>query len=145
ASGRMAVRTMLTRGSGARGLAPPEHPAPLLVMRASPAPGIKPDINVIIAQSTRRNEYSPLSNVKSLNYGDHILAAAEAAKAGADDAILLNTRGNICCATVGNILAVRGGDILTPPLSDGVLDGVMRGILLDSGLAAEKSLAPGDL
>ena len=144
-SGLYALRTTLTHGSGARGLAAPEKPSPALVMRLSPAPAVKQNISLMIAQSTRRNEFSPLSQIKSLNYGDSLIAHAEAAKTGADDAILLNTRGNICCASAANILVIKGEDTITPPLADGVLDGVTRAILLDAGLIHEQSMTTNDL
>ncbi len=69
---RIAVRTAISRGPGERGLVPPDTPQPTILMRASPAPdpATLPPPRLIIAQSVRRNEYSPLSRIKSANYGD---------------------------------------------------------------------------
>src|SRR5579885_2404781 len=146
-----ALRLTVTRGSGPRGLAPPEAPKPLIVMTLSPLPsGPRPPISVHIATATRRNEYSPLSRIKALGYADHVVALSEARAYGADDAILLNTRGTIACATVANVFALRQGRLHTPPVHDGALPGTMRAMVLSlaeqAGLEArEMPLEPEDL
>lgn len=141
----LAIRTTITRGPGERGLAPPDAPRPTVLMRASPAPNSDalPPPRLIVAQSVRRNECSTLSRIKSLNYGDNILALMEAKEKGADDAIMLNTAGNIACATASNVFVKIGGTLYTPPLSDGAMDGITRQKLLPG--AVEKSLNVNDL
>lgn len=135
--GRHAVRTTLTRGSGPRGLAVPNEVSPLLMIGASPVPDFKPEIKVILSRSVRRNEGSPLSRIKSLNYGDSVLAMQEAQQANADDAVLLNNRGEVCCLTASNIFIREQGKYVTPALPCGVLDGIGRGAMIASGEAAE--------
>lgn len=140
--GRAAIRTTLTRGTGARGLIPPEKPLPSLVMTAAPAPDpvSLPPLSVIVSRAIRRNEGSVMSYIKSLNYGDHILALQEARAAGAGDAILLNNKGMACCTSAGNIFVRIGGAMYTPPIRDGVMDGVTRARLLAQGIAEERSI-----
>lgn len=138
--GRYAVRTTVTRGPGVRGLAPPEIPAPTILMRASPAPEPGGPVTAIISGTVRRNERSPLSAVKSLNYGDNLLALMEAQDKGADDAILLNGAGKICCATSSTVFIVEGETIITPPLRDGVLNGITRGALVSERKVREDSI-----
>ncbi|MGH6741889.1 MAG: aminotransferase class IV, partial [Bradyrhizobium sp.] len=111
--GRIAIRTTLTRGPGPRGLKPPQEPQPTLLMRTSPAPAPPGPATVIVAQTVRRNEGSPLSRIKSLNAGDQILALREALDRGADDALLLNNQRKLCCATAGNVFVRIGGAWLT--------------------------------
>jgi len=136
-----AVRLTLSRGVGARGVAMPADPTPTVTMTAAamrigdPAP-----VRAIIARSTRRNEFSPLSNLKSLNYLDAVLARQEAALGGADDAIMLNTAGRIAEATASNVFAVIGGRLLTPPATEGALPGIMRSIVISAGHAYEEPL-----
>lgn len=144
--GHHAVRTVITRGSAPRGLLPPEPAKPLLLMTAAPvpAPSATP-LTLITAQSVRRNEYSQLSRIKSLNYADNMLAAMEAFEKGADDALMLNTKGHVTCATTSNIFVVRGGRLLTPPLADGVMDGVTRTHLMVMNEVTEQSLTLDDL
>jgi branched-chain amino acid aminotransferase len=139
-AGRHAVRTTVTRGPGTRGLAVPAAPLPAVIMRAAPAPAPALSCRVIIARHMRRNEGSPLSRIKSLNYGDNIMAWREAAATGADDAIMLNNAGNVACATAANVFICVDGAWLTPPLADGAMDGVVRARLLDDGFAHEGTI-----
>ncbi len=120
------VRVTLTRGPGARGILPPEKPTPTFVVTVAPLPPPAEPARVIVAACTRRNEHSPLARIKHLNYLDNILARREAAAAGADDAILLNTAGRVAESTVANIFVLVDGFMLTPPVADGALPGIMR-------------------
>jgi len=79
----------------------------------------------------RRNEGSPLSQVKWLGYAEHVLARQEAVANGADDALLLNTRGVLVCATAANLFIVQAGHLVTPPLEDGALPGATRALVLE--------------
>jgi branched-chain amino acid aminotransferase len=136
-----ALRITITRGAGPRGLAPPEVPHPTIFMSSSPMPPWpRPPVSLHIATVTRRNEYSPLSRVKALPYLDNLLALSEARAHAADDAVLLNTRGTIACATVANVFAIRDGRLETPPLRDGALPGTMRALVLS--LAKPAGLSP---
>jgi branched-subunit amino acid aminotransferase/4-amino-4-deoxychorismate lyase len=66
------------------------------------------------------------SRCKTFAYTAAIQARREAERAGADDALLHNTHGELCCGTVANLLVHREGRWITPPLSSGCLPGVMR-------------------
>lgn len=139
------INTIITRGPAGRGLAIPEKANIQIAMKASPAPDEYPPISAIIAKTIRRNEKSPLSWIKSLNYGDNIFAMGEAQQAGGNEAILLNNGGAVTCATSGNVFIVRGQSLYTPPLEDGVVDGIIRGKLIRELGAQEQSLSPADL
>jgi branched-chain amino acid aminotransferase len=147
------VRVTVTRGAAAtRGLLPPALPAaPTVVVQAfplSPAPpgGGPAAIVAVLASTTRRNEHSPLSRIKSTNYLDMILARIEAARRGADDALVLNTAGRLACATTANVFVVKGDRLLTPPTAEGALPGITRARLLAGaaalGLGAEERPLP---
>lgn len=126
-----ALRLTVLRGAGARGVLPTDMGAPTIMISLSQATLCDDTpLNVIIARSTCRNDQSPMSTIKSTNYGDAIMARREADDAGADDAILLNTHGTIAEATAANIFCVIDGKVITPPVSDGALPGVMRDIVL---------------
>ncbi len=85
-----------------------------------------------VLASARRNEYSPLSKLKTLNYLDNLLARAEARRAGADEAILLNTAGRLAEASASNLFLVDDkGSVLTPPVSAGILPGITRACVLE--------------
>ena len=71
-------------------------------------------------------------------------------KKGADDALLLNTAGAMACTTIGNLFAIFGKTLKTPPISDGVLPGIMRAKILQFAQlwgfdAAEETLSPEDI
>ncbi|MGH6858516.1 MAG: aminotransferase class IV [Methylocella sp.] len=145
------LRLTVTRGAGPRGLAPPEAPHPAILMTLSPMPPArKTPLSLHIASATRRNEHSALSRIKALPYLDNLLALAEARAYGADEALLLNTRGTIACASVANVFVIRDGRLETPPVTDGALPGTMRALVIclaqQAGLAAvENSLHVRDL
>ena len=149
--GHGALRLTLTRGPGRRGLAPPDAPRPTLIAALAPLPATALFAPLRLHATTiRRNETSPLSRAKSLCYGDAVLAAAEARAADCDEALFLNGSGHVACAGAGNLFAIFGDRLATPPLTDGVLDGVTRAVLLAGAsriglLAVERSLAPADL
>lgn len=135
------LRVTMTRGAGPRGLAPPEAPRPTIFMTLSPMPAArKTPLSLHVATATRRNEHSALSRIKALPYLDNVLALSEARAHGADEALMLNTRGTIACATAANVFVVREGRLETPPVSDGALPGTMRALVLC--LAKEAGLAP---
>ena len=140
-----AIRITLTRGPGPRGLLPPPVPAPTLVIAAAPLAPPAPPAQAVIATGTRRNEASPLSRLKTLNYLDNILARREALERGADEAILLNTRGQVAEASAANLFILVDGVLKTPPVGDGALPGIARGVLIERCGAIEASLSPDDL
>lgn len=122
-----ALRLTVTRGAAARGLWPKDaaQQRPTCVLTVAPSVAMAPQA-FVVCRSTCRNERSPLSRIKSLSYGDNILARREAISRGADDAIMLNTKGHVACATVGNIFFRIDGRWVTPPGEDGVLPGLAR-------------------
>lgn len=140
------LRLTLTRGPGARGLATPPVQRPTLMITAAPAPAADPPpARAVIATCTRRNEFSPLTHFKTLNYLDNILARREAEAKGADDALLLNTQDRLVESTIANLFVVIDGDVLTPPVSEGALPGVMRAEIIDRLDAVTTPLHPADL
>lgn len=127
--GRFAVRLTLTAGSGGRGLDRPDAPVVRLFATAAPSSPVTSPATLIVA-NTRRNEGSPASRLKSLSYLDNVLARAEARSAGADEAVMLNNRGEIACAGAANLFWLAGGRLFTPRLACGVLAGIARARLV---------------
>lgn len=146
-SGLWRLRSVLSAGEGPPGLTPPSDPCPTLSMTLArtPDPASLPPLRLVLARSVRRNDRSPLSRIKSTNYGDSILAAAEARAAGASEAILLNTQDRVACTAAGNLfLLTRDDTLVTPPCAEGAMDGVIRARLLTQG-AQERPITPEDL
>ncbi|MCJ2058133.1 aminotransferase class IV [Methylobacterium sp. J-048] len=131
---RLAIRTTLTRGSGPRGLKPPPDPQPTLFATAAPsAKGAAFAPLRLWPTGIARNDTSPAARLKTLGYLDAVMAARDAAAAGFDEALFCNSRGRVACAGTGNLFAVFGDRLVTPPLTDGVLAGIIRAEVL--GLA----------
>ncbi len=73
-------------------------------------------------------------------------ARAEIPASEADEVILLNERGELCEGTITSLFLDDGSGILkTPPLAAGLLAGVLRAELIESGKAVEAILRPDDL
>lgn len=144
-------RTTITRGASERGLWPDRVFVPTRALSVTPwTPSLIQGSVALVTSAIRRNEQAPTSRLKSLSYLDNVLAAREAKERGVDDALLLNTRGSVACTTIANVFALTGMRLMTPPLSDGVLAGTMRALVLELaasvGLTAdERTLTPSDL
>ena len=80
-----------------------------------------------------------------MGYLDNIIALGEANERGADDAVLLNGRGNVACFTAANLMVRFGKEMATPPAGDGALPGTLRRRLLERLSITERSLTPADL
>ena len=78
-----------------------------------------------------------------------VYAAARREAAGctpdADDVLLRNARGEVTESTIANLVADLDGVLVTPPLSSGLLPGLYRQYLLESGQVTERVLHPRDL
>lgn len=135
---RAAVRLTLTAGSGGRGLDRPAQLQPRLVATAAAAPRPTTPARLVTA-AVRRNDQSPAARLKTLSYLDNALARAEALTAGADEALMLNTRGELACAAAANLFWIDGGKLFTPALNCGVLAGTARARVLTiaAGLGVE--------
>jgi 4-amino-4-deoxychorismate lyase len=70
---------------------------------------------------------------------------ARLCRAGVDEVVFLNLRGEVCEGAITNIFVARGETLLTPPVSCGLLPGVLRAHLLESGRAEEAVLRREDL
>ncbi len=128
------ARIIVTRGEGQFGLgahlAEGLHRLVILVRPLTP-----PDEQVyargmtMAIARTRRNPPQALDPaLKTGNYLNNILALREAHDAGADDAILLDLRGQVTEATTSNVFFVQRGVLVTPPLALGMLEGVTRAV-----------------
>lgn len=137
-TGFASARLTLTRGVGPRGLVIAKgaaKPTFLATVAAYASPDASKALQLIVSRQ-RRNELSAASRWKTLNYLDNIMARAEAAEAGADDALMLNSAGRVACASAANIFLIREGIVTTPPMSEGAMPGIVRAVLLENAGAA---------
>ncbi len=134
-AGAHVLRVTLTRGPAARGLASGgDNPSLLATLDPLPRSFLLQPVR-LATSAVRRNEFAPSSRLKTLSYADAIAAARQAAASGAGDALMLNTSGRAASSTIANLFLLRGQELVTPNLSQGILPGVMRRAVLD--------LAPG--
>ena len=130
------ARLIATRGEGALGVDPSTCERPRLLCiagRVSIYPEAKLRAGIdLVTVSVRRPPADVLDpRVKSLNYLNNALAKLEARRRGADEALLLNAAGMVAEASVANVFAHRDGVLLTPPATDGALEGVTRATVLE--------------
>jgi branched-chain amino acid aminotransferase len=71
------------------------------------------------------------SNLKSANFLPYIMAALYAKENKLNDCLVLNIAGHIADATIANIFIIKDEIIMTPALSEGCVNGVMRRYLLE--------------
>jgi branched-chain amino acid aminotransferase len=131
------IRLNLTRGAGAIGLDIGLADKPTFVilvqyLRERPASIWEKGATLSLAKTLYRNHPKTLNPAwKTANYLNNLLCLREAKSRGADEVVILNLDGAITEAAVSNIFFVSGKEILTPPSSAGILNGVTRQILLD--------------
>ncbi|MFI0848222.1 aminotransferase class IV family protein [Mesorhizobium sp. IMUNJ 23232] len=95
---------------------------------------------------TRLDSSDPLLRHKTTRRALYEAARAECPREQADEMLLLNERGEICEGTITSIFLDMGEEmLLTPALACGLLPGVLRGELLESGKAREAALTLHDL
>jgi branched-chain amino acid aminotransferase/4-amino-4-deoxychorismate lyase len=138
---RAAVRNTLTAGVGGRGLDRPEEPSRTLAASAAPVSGSDRPLR-LVTSPIRRNEGSPTSRLKSLAYLDNVLARRDARLRGAEEALMLNNRGELACAAAANLFWIEGRELFTPALDCGVLGGTVRAALLARAGAREVRAGP---
>ncbi len=92
--------------------------------------------------AVRRNETSPLTYHKTLNYGDCLMEKRSFRKRGIQEPIFLNTKGELSEGATTNIFFVKDKDIIAPPMSCGMLPGIIRKYIYDSCKIKERILTP---
>lgn len=100
---------------------------------------------IAIAQTRLRHD-DPLLRHKTTRRQAYIAAREEYSPAEVDEVILLNERDEVCEGTITSIFLDAGdATCITPALSSGLLDGVLRREILNNGIAAEATVLLKDL
>lgn len=118
------LRITVTSGAGPPGLARGPGPSTVLVT-AAPFEPWPPTASAVVSH-WRRDEQSPLAGVKTTSIAESVVALIEARAEGADEALLLDSAGNLCEGTTTNVFLVREGCAETPSLACGCLAGITR-------------------
>jgi branched-chain amino acid aminotransferase len=130
------IRLTVTRGPGPGGLAPPPRVHPTVIVAINPMPQspaivYEKGLRAIVA-SGRRNPHAMTAGLKTLAYTDSVAAWLEAQRAGADEAIFLDTDDHCSEATAGNLFAGEGDVLLTPPVTCAALPGITRATIIEA-------------
>lgn len=78
-----------------------------------------------------RVDMGVLSNLKTISKIQYVMSALHAQKVGAQECFLFNTKGTLAEAINSNVFIIRGDMILTPALTNGGVNGVMRRYLIE--------------
>ena len=125
------IRLLITRGVGPLGLNPYQCPKAGIIIIASgislySAEKYETGLNLITC-ATRRPTPAALSpQVKSLNYLNNIMAKIECIQAGCEEGIMLNEQGYVAECTGDNVFVIKGGQVYTPTIASGALNGITR-------------------
>ena len=149
------IRILLTRGVGELSYDLGATPAPSLVIIVKPLDEVpaRVDENGIVISLVpilRNHPGSVNPIIKSNNLLNNAMAMQRANRHGAEEALMCNYRGELAECAQTNFFLVRGGRLLTPPSTAGLLEGITRGFLFDlardAGIEArEEVLRPDDL
>lgn len=149
------LRLVVTRGVGALGVDPTGCTNPVTFCIAGnialyPKEKLARGLDVVTASFRKPGPDQLDPRVKSLNYMNSVLAKREAKMRQADEALVLNTRGTIAEVSAANLFIVRHGVVITPPTSDGALEGMTRRSVLSIAetlgvRTAEMSLVRADI
>ena len=145
-SGEVMLRILITRGVGELSYDPSVCPTPTVVIiaqahREIPEAKLRTGLRLIVANVLRNHPQSVDPSIKSNNLLNNVLAMQEALQLQADEAILLNHRGEFAECSQSNLFVVRSGKVLTPPLNSGLLEGVTRNFLFEVGADLEVPVA----
>ena len=130
------IRLVVTRGAGELGLNPYLCPKPSMFIIAStiklyPEEHYQNGLAIITCATRRPAPGALMPQVKSLNYLNNIMAKVEAIQGGALEAVMLNEQGYVAECTGDNLFLIKSGELLTPLISDGALDGITRAVIFE--------------
>ncbi|MCD6288110.1 MAG: aminotransferase class IV [Candidatus Hydrogenedentes bacterium] len=138
------VRVEITRGPSSRGPGTPAETKPTVVITCSayspvPESVYEQGVGIAISRVRRVPDICIPSEIKSANYLNCILARRDAESAGDYEAVMLDLRGNLSECAASNIFLVSNDMLITPPLSNDVLPGVTRELVME--LAGARDVA----
>jgi len=132
------VRVLHTRGVGDLTYDLKSTPTPTTVIivkpfEAYPARVYDQGIRLSLVEMLRNHPRSVNPLIKSNNLMNNALAMQAAYRAGAEEALMCNYRGELTECSQSNFFLVRGGAVLTPPSEAGLLEGVTRAFIFELG------------
>lgn len=125
------IRVVISRGVGDLGLDPRNCDKATVIVIAEPLAIYSEELyekGLKVASIVYRRSSPDVLNpqVKSLNYLNNVLVKIASTQAGADEALILNREGYVTEGSADNIFIVKDGNIYTPPVYLGALNGITR-------------------
>lgn len=130
-------RIVATRGPGPISLLPDGCTEPGLYvigteLQPYPARLYREGCRVAVVHRLRNDPRALDPRAKTGNYLNNMLGLVEAKRQGSDDALFLNGEGHLTEATTANAWIAEKGRVFTPPIGEGLLQGITRGWLLEA-------------
>lgn len=130
------IRLIVTRGAGNLGLDPYQCPKASVIIIADkitlyPAKFYEEGLEIVTASTIRNHPAALNPRIKSLNYLNNILAKMEGLRAGCVEALMLNSKGEVAECTGDNIFLIKRGEVFTPSIDAGILDGITRQAVIE--------------
>jgi branched-chain amino acid aminotransferase len=130
------VRLVVTRGVGSLGLDLRKTSNPNVIIIADsiqlyPKELYDKGLEIITASTIRNHPQATNPRVKSLNYLNNVMARFEGTLAGCEEVLMLNHKGEVAECSGDNIFVVKKGNVVTPPLSAGILGGITRDAVIE--------------
>jgi branched-subunit amino acid aminotransferase/4-amino-4-deoxychorismate lyase len=130
------IRLTLSRGPY-QGLVRPPHEQGWFLLTAVPYDEInerrrEQGLSCCLAPNQRVNPFSHLPQLKHGNYADCLYARDHARRQQADEALFVDHHGNLLEGATSNLFAVIDNQLITPPLGNLVLNGMMRRQVIDA-------------
>ena len=128
------LRVTLTRGPGKRGYSPKDAGPPNVIMtmhEIEPLDPANPPRWSLVTSPFQIPASDPLASFKTCNKMLQIAARADAEARDADEALLINTNGEVAEAAGGNLFWVYHEKICTTPTGRGALPGITRAVILE--------------
>jgi 4-amino-4-deoxychorismate lyase len=139
------LKLLLTRGGEGRGYAPVSDAPPVWIVSRHPLPaGTRRGLSLHWAETTAAIQPT-LAGLKHCNRLEQVMARAECARRGTDDALMCDVDGSVVCATSANVFALVEGRWRTPRVDRSGVAGVCRAYLLPMLAASEERLSRADV
>lgn len=141
------VRITVTGGAGPLSSDRNDSPATIIIA-TTPSTPHAPSAAVVTVPWVR-NERAATVGLKTTSYAENVIAITHARSRGAEEALLANTRGELCEGTASNVFVVTDGVLRTPPLDSGCLAGITRELAIEwcraAGLEVVEETMPFDV
>ncbi len=131
------ARLTVTAGSGSLGSSAAAGPPNVICAVTEHQPR---SVAKAVTVPWTRNERGALAGLKTTSYGENVRMLGVATAAGASEALMANSVGELCEGTGSNVFVVVDGEIVTPPLSSGCLAGTARSIVIEVADVSERAL-----